>query len=635
MRVFKNFIIFLKNKITNVKFLLTIMFASLIILELGKFFNINLDYFYYFSLTPAVWLVYIAYDKYIAPIIARIFTKLFNLNEYHNYIVSIIIIFTRLFILYNGGLGYYICTYFLYFIDTYNISLIPIFNNINKNIFEIIYNSKIFNSVNYINKFNNINYNIIEIIHKLFNIINNNIINMFNNINNNIIKTIHNLNLFIIENNNIINILNNINKNIFETIYKIININIFNNLFNNINSFSLIIDKNTIINIINELFKNKLYLNGFDNYVYCNDLKIKIAMYHTGTPEGVETSKSNPDNGSRNANVGSNQDSQSVAPRISNRRHLPLAPYINENLIKWGINDLKFAKSKFGYIIAPFMQPYTNVPMEILHGNMYNINSPSVLVYLNKNLSMCRIEIDESKIFSLYIKEIDKYYDPFNSIWWHGYTGRWVDSDLYYLRGDIKVDQNVYKIKNSNKYTTLFINKSIKNLSFDENLNNSLKLINEWNIVHLNAYEYIKSNSNSYNINSIEARTANMLKLDNLSLNNYSKRLWAHDRPIRYFDSIVTKLLLEQSKLRVGTAERENISILIEQILALKCQTLVLNKNLSSNFLLLEKEKNYGWVWSSKFYMLENEERLNSIIKKPSDEIKMLKYVKPDDRNTG
>jgi len=50
----KNFFIFLKNKITNVKILLTIMFSSLIVLELAKFLNINLDYLYYFALTPAV-----------------------------------------------------------------------------------------------------------------------------------------------------------------------------------------------------------------------------------------------------------------------------------------------------------------------------------------------------------------------------------------------------------------------------------------------------------------------------------------------------------------------------------------------------------------------------------------------------
>jgi hypothetical protein len=516
---FKNFFIFLKDKISNLKFLLTIMFSSLIILELGRFFNINLGYFYYFSLTPAVWLIYIIYDKYIVPIIARIIMKFIN------------------------------------------------------------------------------------------------------------------------ENKNIINIFKNINNNIFETIYKInisININIFNSVFIT-NSPNLIIDKNTIINIINELFKNKLYLNGFDDYVYYNDLNIQIATYHSGTPEDVDTLESKRGNSSRGANVSSNQGSQSVADRISNNpRHSPSAPYNNEDLIKWGINDLNYAKFKFKDIIAPCIDPYTNILMEILHGDMYNITSRSVLVYLNRNYTMSRIEIDESKVFSLYIKEVENYYDPVHGIWWNGYTGRWIDSDLYYIRGDIRVDQSAnYKIKNSsNKYTTLFISRAIKQLSFDESLKNLFNKIHQWNIVHLNAFEYITpTDRNSDNPLSIEVRKSHMLKLDETSLNNYSNKLWPNVSPVMYFDFIVSKLLWEKSKLGIGTPERENISILLEQILAHKCQILVLNKNLSSNFLLLEKD--YRWVRSSKDYMLANEERLSSMLKKPSNEIKVLKYVKPSNRYIG
>ena len=604
----KNFFIFLKNKITNVKILLTIMFSSLIVLELAKFLNINLDYLYYFALTPAVWLVYTAYDKYIVPIITRIIVKFFNLNKFHNYIPSIITIFTRLFILYNGGMGYYICTYFTYFIETYDISLIPIFNSINKNIFETIYNSKLFNSI-----FETI-YN-----SKIFYSVNNNIINMFNNINNIIIEIIHNLNLFINENKNIINIFKNINNNIIEIMYNInISINnIFNNVFNNTNSLYLIIDKDIIINIINELFKNKLYLNGFDDYVY-NDFNIKIVMYHTGTPEDIETSKSNPGNGSRSASVSSNQESQPVADIISNNPiHSPSAPYTNENLIKWGINELDFAKIKFDDIIAPFKDPNTNVPIEILRGDKHNIAHRSVLVYLNKTFTMSRIEIDESKVFSLYNKEIKKYYDPVHSIWWNDSTGRWIDSDLYYIRGDIKVDLAFdYRIKTAkNKFTILFMNRSLKDLSFDENIKTLLKEITEWNIVHLNAIEYIRPD-NSYKFTSREAGRSYMLNLNESTVKAYAQKLWCVNRPINLFDTTVSKLLWEKSQLGIGTPERENISILIDRIIALKCQTLYLNKNLSNYYLLLDKD--YKWLQSSKVYMPELEKRLNSMIKKPS-----------------
>ena len=603
----KNFFIFLKNKITNVKFLLTIMFSSLIVLELAKFFNIDLDYLYYFALTPAVWLVYTAYDKYIVPIITRIIVKFFNLNEFHNYIPSIITIFTRLFILYNGGMSYYICTYFSYFIETYNISLIPIFNSINKNIFETIYNSKIFNSI-----FETI-YN-----SKIFNSVNNIIINMFNNINNNIIEIIHNLNLFINENKNIINIFKNINNNIIETMYNNISINnIFNNVFNNTNSLNLIIDKDIIINIINELFKNKLYLNGFDDYVY-NGLNVKTVMYHTGTPEDVETSKSNSGNGSRNAIVSSNQGSQPVADIISNNRiHSLSAPYTNENLIKWGINELDFAKFKFDDIIAPFKDPNTNVPIEILRGDKHNIAHRSVLVYLNKTFTMSRIEIDESKVFSLYIKEIKKYYDPVHSIWWNDSTGRWIDSDLYYLRGDIKVDQTVdSRIKTAkNKYTILFINRAIKDLSFDDDIKKLLREIADWNIVHLNAIEYIRPD-NSYRFTSREAGRSYILNLNESTVKSYAQKLWCVNRPINMFDTTVSKLLWQKSQFNIGTPERKNISILIDRILALKCQTLYLNKNLSNYYLLLDKD--YKWLQSSNVYITENEKLLNSMIKKPS-----------------
>lgn len=619
----KNFFIFLKNIITNVKFLLTLMLSSLIILELAKFFNIDLGYFYYFSLTPATLLVYITYDKCIVPIITRIIIKLFNLNNFHNYISPIIALSTRLLILYYGGMSYFICTYFSYIIETYNISLIPVFNNINKNIFETIYNSKMFNSVN---------KNIIEIIYKLFNIVNNNIINMFKYINNNIIKTIYNLNLFINENNII---LKNINNNIIETIHAInININnIFNNIFNNTNSINLIIDKNIIVNNIKELFNNKLYLNGCDDYVYHNDFKVKIVAYQTGTPEGVETSNNNPENGSRNANVSSNQGSQPVSDVISNNRIRSLpAPYTNEDLIKWGINELDFSKSKFHDIILPCKFPNGDGPIEIIHGYVQNSTPRTSLVYLNKDFTMSRIEIDENKVVSLYNKEINKYYDPVHGIWWNHHTGRWIDSDLYYLRGGIKIDNAIdTRIKTSNnKYTVVFINRAIKNLSFDDYIKKLLKDIADWNVVHLNAIEYIRPDDSPIFI-SKEAGRSYMLNLNESTIKAYAHKLWCADYPIRYYDKTVTELLLKESELGTSRRERENISILIDQIIAMKCQTMYLNKCLSNYYLLLEKD--YKWLQSAQMYMEDNEKRFNSMYKKPSDDWIMSNSIVRNSRN--
>jgi hypothetical protein len=639
--LFKNFFIFMKNKTTDVKFLLTMLLTSLIVLELAKFFNINLDYFYYFALTPAIWLIYIAYDKYIVPIIAWIIIKLFNLNKFHDFIPSIISIFTRLFVLYHGGMSYYICTYFLYFIETYNISLIPVFNNINKNIFETIYKSKIFNSI-YETIYN------LNIFNSINNSVNNNIINIYININNNITEIIHNLNLF---NENIINIFKNINNNIIETMYKI---NIYD-IFNNTNSLNLTINKNTIINIINELFKNKLYLNGFNDYVNYNDFNVKIALYNTGTPENVETSKSNSGNGSRSISINSNQGSQPVAGIISNQESQPVAenqesqsvtdiisnnprhsrsapPYTNENLIRWGINDLEFAKAKFGDIISPLKDPNTNAPIEILRGYKNNITPHSVLVYLDKNSNMSRIEIDESKVISLYIEETKKYYDPVHGIWWDESTGRWIDSDLYYLRGDIRINTNFdTRIKAGKNYSTVFINRTINKLPYDEKMTTYLKNMAEWNLAHFNTLEYIRPN-NSPLFTSIEAGRSHMLSLTESKVKFYANKLWCVDRPISYFDKSVKELLWIQSQLRTSKAEKKSISILIDQILALKCQTLYLNNNLSNYFRLLEKD--YKWLQSTNVYIEENEKHLNLMFKKPSSEIKEFNNVNPNNRDT-
>ena len=584
-----NFFIFLKNIITNVKFLLTLMLSSLVILELAKFFNKDLGYFYYFSLTPATLLVYIAYDKCIVPIITRIIIKLFNLNKFHNYISPIIALSTRLFILYYGGMGYFICTYFSFIIETYNISLIPVFNSINKNIIETIYNSKIFNSIN---------KNIFETIYNS---------KMFNSVNNNIIETIYTINI-------------NIN-------------NIFNNIFNNTNSINLIIDKNIIINNIKKLFNNKLYLYGCDDYIYQNDFKVKIVAYQTGTPEGIEASNNNPENGSISANVSSNQGSQPVSDVISNNtiRSRP-APYTNEDLIKWGINELDFSKFKFNDIILPCKFPNADGPIEIIRGYVQSSTPRTSLVYLNKDYTMSRIEIDESKVVSLYNKEIDKYYDPVHGIWWNHHTGRWIDSDLYYLRGGIKIDHAIdTRIKTSNnKYTIVFINRAIKNLSFDDFTKKLLRDIADWNVVHLNAIEYVRPD-NSPIFTSKEAGRSYMLNLNESTIKAYAHKLWCADYPIRYYDRTVTELLLKKSEIGISRRDRENISILIDQIIAMKCQTMYLNKCLSNYYLLLEKD--YKWLQSSQMYMEDNEKRFNSMYKKPSADWIMSNSIVRNSRN--
>jgi hypothetical protein len=232
---------------------------------------------------------------------------------------------------------------------------------------------------------------------------------------------------------------------------------------------------------------------------------------------------------------------------------------------------------------------------------------------------MSRIEIDESKVVSLYNKEINKYYDPVHGIWWNHHTGRWIDSDLYYLRGGIKIDHDIdTRVKtSSNKYTTIFINRAIKNLSFDDNTKQLLKDIADWNVVHLNAIEYIRP-ENSPIFTSKEAGRSYMLNLNESTVKAYAHKLWCVDRPIRYYDRIVSDLLLKNSEFRFNRRERENICILIDQIIAMKCQTLYLNKSLSNYYLLLEKD--YRWLQSTRIYMEDFEKRYNSMCKKPSDD---------------
>jgi hypothetical protein len=60
---------------------------------------------------------------------------------------------------------------------------------------------------------------------------------------------------------------------------------------------------------------------------------------------------------------------------------------------------------------------------------------------------------------------------------------------------------------------------------------------------------------------------------------------------------------------------------------------LYLNKCLSNYYLLLEKD--YKWIQSSQYYMTYNEQRLNSMLKKPSDEIKVFNNVIRNNRDIG
>jgi hypothetical protein len=77
---------------------------------------------------------------------------------------------------------------------------------------------------------------------------------------------------------------------------------------------------------------------------------------------------------------------------------------------------LDYPESKFHDIILPCKYPKGYGPIEIVHGYVQNGTPRTSLVYLNKDYTMSRIEIDESKVVSLYNKEIDKYYDPVHSI---------------------------------------------------------------------------------------------------------------------------------------------------------------------------------------------------------------------------
>jgi len=77
---------------------------------------------------------------------------------------------------------------------------------------------------------------------------------------------------------------------------------------------------------------------------------------------------------------------------------------------------LNFSKFKFNDIILPCKYPNSNEPIEIIHGYVQNKTPRTSLVYLNKDFTMSRIEIDESKVVSLYNKEINKYYDPVHGI---------------------------------------------------------------------------------------------------------------------------------------------------------------------------------------------------------------------------
>lgn len=49
--------------------------------------------------------------------------------------------------------------------------------------------------------------------------------------------------------------------------------------------------------------------------------------------------------------------------------------------------------------------------------------------------------------------------------------------------------------------------------------------ISEWNIVHLNIFEYIRSDLNSYKLTSIEARISHIINLKS-TVKSYAHKLW-------------------------------------------------------------------------------------------------------------
>ena len=119
---------------------------------------------------------------------------------------------------------------------------------------------------------------------------------------------------------------------------------------------------------------------------------------------------------------------------------------------------------------------------------------------------------------------------------------------------------------------------------------NLLQTIHKIYVDHNNALDYIRKNLGDVKFTSIEEAKSHMRSLDESKLHTIYFNLFPPHYVGDYFDNIVSKLKRDENKLRIGTLEREKISNLIDQILALKCQTMVYNKILADYYLYLEED---------------------------------------------
>ena len=231
--------------------------------------------------------------------------------------------------------------------------------------------------------------------------------------------------------------------------------------------------------------------------------------------------------------------------------------------------------------------------------------------YENSNSFVHTIFIDHNKVRSIYIPEINKYYDPDHSIWFVEETKEWLESCILYGKNENKITYfPELKLKRSgvDSLTTYFLNKGINPLFFDDTIKKDLREINHWNLHHINMYDSIQYPLVDLYQISPENYTEYLLSINEVYLKAAYMKLYAVHRPDWLFASVAEKLMVIVNNPYLDEATRHNVRLFVQQLYAQRTQLRVLSDDIGQRCLLLKNK--YPWIAHSEIVIEENKKNI-------------------------
>jgi hypothetical protein len=203
--------------------------------------------------------------------------------------------------------------------------------------------------------------------------------------------------------------------------------------------------------------------------------------------------------------------------------------------------------------------------------------------------------INHYDVKSIYISEVNKYYDPVSSIWWDTVNKRWVDSRLMYSDNQDIVDYSGGKFFLRGSYSSYHLNQKLKLLEYGSSVEEKIKNLNAKNMLLLNTYEYISCNK----FNATKQELDNhFLSLNEQRLKTFFLRIFKLDN----VDDAHDVVIILQNRFMNDSNVREDIKYqtnsLILQILAQRTQIRVLENNIGIRY--LNYSDKYHWIKPSE-----------------------------------